>query len=1295
MTLRILRSLYHVSVYAIGVVVLVAAVSVTMIRVVLPDIGIYRGEVEAWVSRYMGFPVAIRSMNATWYGWIPYLHLSNIDLLNKAGTQTITHFDSAEISIDPIASLFSRRIVPRHLTVSGFELSVAHLSNGAIYIEGIDVADTDSPHTGKSELAEWLFKQERIEIQNATVEWIDVKFQQEPVLLSDVTLKLRSDGKRLQIEGATSLPARYGKRMDFAFDAFGDLLTSNWSGELYMQARDINPDNWYSNYRPAGLNIAGGSANIRVWSTWKKARLTQLDGELQYKDFAALFGDSKLRIDQLAYRFHGQRTDAGGWRFNMNLHDLLTENGVWPDANIAVAAEPLEDGKRYRYQASFDFLKLDDLTPVMSYLSFVPEAARAFLADRRINGALRNGTVSVDPSAPPDQQLRYDMTLEDFSANVGRGLPGVSGTAAHVSGTLNEGEIQFADQAADLHLPGVDLDHLHLAHVDGSVHWQRGADGWRISSPDLYLDSADIGASLKGSVTHESGAASPFVNLVASVQHADMERIGPYIPRTDRFRLRDWVERAVTGGQLLSADAVFRGRLADFPFDDHSGRFQAILSVANATLDYSDYWPPVDRLNAEVILDGERMTAKIDGGKIFGADIQSAIATMQDYRPHEKMLALSGRITGSTHDLDLFVAQSPLGKDAVMARLGKALTSGGMDLSLDMDIPIRLPPESLRVDGELTLANAKLRSELKDLALSELNGTVSFSRTHAVGTGLTAKFLGQPVEVELSGTKDDPNAPAQLRISGSADVDFISDRLHEYITGASDFRDELLARLTGTTDWKFIYTFLRGEGQTKPQRHIEIRSDLFGMGVDLPPPLGKPENTVVPFSIERTVSEAGLSDLTLHYGNELGAILGMDPDDPHHLDRVTLGFGNREFDPSPNPGLTMVGRLDKLAAADWWPIFNHHPTHGDASILQKGLNVSVDVGTLDLFEHQFGNVRVSAHDTLAGWQIGLSGAEIAGQVELPIGLGREAPVKIRMDRLYLGADASPGGERARVDPRRLPATDVNIADLRYGQHELGKMSLRSMPIKEGLAIENFEFTKEHLSLQGSGNWLHSNDSEMSDFNVKLHADNIETMLETFGYNLAAVRKGETELEIDAIWPGAPMDFKLENLSGSLTLGIKKGQLLDVEPKAGRLFGLLSIQSLPRRLSLDFSDLFGEGMAFDNIDGSFQIANGQAYTNDLHLRGPSADVVITGRTGLADQDYDQLVTVTPQIADSLPVAGALFGPVGIGVGAVLYLAGEMFGTLHGIDTMLSYQYTITGPWNNPVIEKYKVAEEASG
>ncbi len=172
-----------------------------------------------------------------------------------------------------------------------------------------------------------------------------------------------------------------------------------------------------------------------------------------------------------------------------------------------------------------------------------------------------------------------------------------------------------------------------------------------------------------------------------------------------------------------------------------------------------------------------------------------------------------------------------------------------------------------------------------------------------------------------------------------------------------------------------------------------------------------------------------------------------------------------------------------------------------------------------------------------------------------------------------------------------------------------------------------------------------------------------------------------------------MDFNWANTSGKLYMNISKGRFLDIEPAAGRLFGLLSLQTLPRRLSLDFTDLFSKGFAFDEIAGNFTLEKGNAYTNNLIMTGPSAKVNVTGRVGLKDKDYDQLVTVTPQISDSLPVASALFGPIGVGVGAVIFLTGELFKSVpENIDKLLRYQYTITGLWDDPVVKKYSGSDK---
>jgi uncharacterized protein YhdP len=175
--------------------------------------------------------------------------------------------------------------------------------------------------------------------------------------------------------------------------------------------------------------------------------------------------------------------------------------------------------------------------------------------------------------------------------------------------------------------------------------------------------------------------------------------------------------------------------------------------------------------------------------------------------------------------------------------------------------------------------------------------------------------------------------------------------------------------------------------------------------------------------------------------------------------------------------------------------------------------------------------------------------------------------------------------------------------------------------------------------------------------------------------------GQTIVQIEGAWPGSPAQFGLPRIDGSLQAKVGRGRILDVDPGAGRLLGLVSLQAIPRRLALDFSDFFRSGMSFDSIEGRFELRSGDAFTTDLVVRGPSADIAVTGRTGLSARDYDQELQVTPKVGGVLPVVGALAaGPVGIAAG--LMAQGVLKSPL---DQMARARYRVTGPWDKPRID----------
>jgi uncharacterized protein YhdP len=159
------------------------------------------------------------------------------------------------------------------------------------------------------------------------------------------------------------------------------------------------------------------------------------------------------------------------------------------------------------------------------------------------------------------------------------------------------------------------------------------------------------------------------------------------------------------------------------------------------------------------------------------------------------------------------------------------------------------------------------------------------------------------------------------------------------------------------------------------------------------------------------------------------------------------------------------------------------------------------------------------------------------------------------------------------------------------------------------------------------------------------------------------------------------------MQGELNLEARDGRLENVDEGAGKLLSLVSLNSLQRRLTLDFRDVVKEGFSFDRMQGRFVVMDGGAYTDNFSIDGTSVSIDIAGRTGLVARDYDQLVTVTPQVSSTLPIAGAIAG--GPAVGAAVYLADKLVGDR--FNRLTRVQYHVTGSWDKPVYNKLKRAE----
>ena len=301
-----------------------------------------------------------------------------------------------------------------------------------------------------------------------------------------------------------------------------------------------------------------------------------------------------------------------------------------------------------------------------------------------------------------------------------------------------------------------------------------------------------------------------------------------------------------------------------------------------------------------------------------------------------------------------------------------------------------------------------------------------------------------------------------------------------------------------------------------------------------------------------------------------------------------------------------------------------------------------------------------------------------GQVE-----GADFPGGVEMEKLTLPGSDEDSIVDTDLDPRTLPPLQVQAAEFSLGERHFGSLAVEFSRRPNGLEASNFQTRNESFSIDGSAGWLIDETNatgQRSYLQARIVSSDVEQTMRQLNYQPGIISK-DMEVDLNVSWSGGPRQDFFESLDGDVVVRLGAGQLEEVEPGAGRVFGLMSVVALPRRLSLDFSDVFDRGFGFDEITGSFRLDNGEAFTCDLSLKGPAADVGVVGSASLITREYDQTVIVSGNLGNTLPVVGAVVA--GPQVAAALLIFSQIFKKpLQGVGQIY---YGIEGSWDEPSIE----------
>jgi uncharacterized protein (TIGR02099 family) len=1251
-------------------------------QLILPFADLLRAQVEERLSGMLGLQVEVEHFAMSLSGLVPQLSLRGARLVDPQSGRTQLSLARLDIGLDLVASLRARSPQIDSVTLVG-----AHLVAKRAAGRGFAIAGLEGMRGGDPAAMTFFLRSGRFRLSQSDLQ-VRAEGSEKPVLLL-TGVRMRFDNARGRHR--VGLRAQLFGEPQSSLQLIGDLRgaaedPAAWEGTVYLhwKGRDIGAI--AGRTLPADLRLQSAGFALESWSDWQAGAVREATGRIRLTGLAARVGADHqpgraLKLDAANGLLHWVASD-GGWRLDASSL-VLARAGARPP--------PTDFSLRYRADARGRVLsgRVSTLAiatggDLIRALPDVDPALTAWLGHASPEGLLRDVgfRVAMLPGGQPRWALAGRMVDLGFAPY--RRLPGVHGISAEIAVTDSHGRAAIRCERPSFRLPRLFRWPLAADRLAGELRWARSpGGGWQIEAPEILAENADISTRSRLAISLLADGGDPLLDIQTEFRDGDAAAVRRYLPTGElKPDLVHWLDHAFVSGHVPWGTFIFRGRPADFPFRGNEGRFEVLFGVEDGILDYEPDWPRIEEIVGEVRFENQGLEVDLSDARFLASEVQHVNARIPDLF-HAHTVQVAGTVQGPFADGLRTLSDTPL--NARFGALARGLRAEGQS-RLDLEMAIPLGSESrLALDGTLSWpAAARLELPDWDLSLTGLAGSLSFTDQALSADDLRARIWDVPVRIgiDTTGGGNAETGVTHVRLRAPLDTRLLAQR----------FPSAVWDLVQGQTTWEVALGIRRADLAQEPlPLNFALNSSLEGVAVALPEPLGKASGERKPLRLEGRLARGEPTRVKGSYG-DLGLNLGFERGATGEL---LLAHGAFDLSGAVKPlpedrGLHLSGslpRLDLGAWINWW----REPSSGQPAVASPGpplLGADVRIEHLVLDDIALSALEVKAQRGAGGWEIDLNSPDLAGSVSIP-DRARRTPVQVRLDRLDLRpffSDRAPAGEALRAaakdtDPRTAATFDVSVDRLLWGSNLLGTVAIGTEPRADGPAFDQLSVTGPLITVAGNGSWTRGGAGDATALSMDVSGPDLGELLRNLDF-ARVLEKAPAKASLDLAWPGSPWQFSLAHMKGRLTARIGAGSLLEIEPGVGRVFGILNLGALRRRLALDFSDIFERGYGFETIKGGLTFEDGKALIDRLAIKGPAASIDISGTTDLIAERFDQKVTVTPRIAPGVAVASAVAG--GPLVGAAVYLADRV--SNGAVDRLASYQYRITGPWNDPEIER---------
>ena len=1100
-----------------------------------------------------------------------------------------------------------------------------------------------------------------------------------------------------------------------------------------------------------GLHVSQGRGALRVWADVDKGRLTHSTADLALTDVNARFSRAAhaLQLKHFAGRLTLTHQPEG-WAIQTDRIDLETDRGTrWTNGQLRALYQPTMAPSQAPGEldiSRFDLAAMQELASALP----LPTDLRHWVDELQPTGEIEKlslkwtGNDETWSSYSAKGQAR-DLSLRaaNLSASPADtpttpGRPGFSG--AHASFELNQhgGKATLGMRQGNLVFPGVFEDPLiPLDSAQADVSWTLKNGDIHVQFSNARFSNADLQGQATGSwrtappETSGSGTRFPgILKLDGTLSRGKGARVHRYLPLVIAADARHYVRDAILAGNAHDVRFKVHGDLWHMPFDKSpEGDFRIVAKVSK--VDYAFVptayteatalkWPALRQLEGELVFDKASMSLKVSKGLVAdapGLRVGRTSARIADLS-HNAVVEIDAQIDGPLQDALSVVRRSPLA-DMTAHALAQARGSGTAAIQFGLAIPLQRMAHTT-VKGSVTLPGNDVQIAPDTPVLVRTRGTVEFTDKGFQVPAATARLVGG--ELQFAGGMRAADTPVRFRGQGTATAEGLKQAAFLGL-GA-----QLAAHARGST----AYTAQLTLGAAGPD--IQVESNLQGLQFNLPAPLDKATGATWPMRYQsrplsakpNTPAAATLEETTLELADGqsplLRAALVRDVTTlPTRTLAGSIAVGDRARSASAPPasGIQLAVDLPHFDADAWEDLLTSPPPQSAETIelaatLATALPNQVNLHTprLTAGGRDWRDVRLQTTRQGTNWRGQVQARELAGQFSYRPGAeGKGAYLQAKLGHVKWQttspaaptstalAAGTPLPAPAKPLPT-MPALDIEVGALELDGRQLGTLNLQATHRAHAQGGADWHLNQLTLKvpeaqLVGSGDWASASTSPSggtpgtrhTGLQFTLDVNDTGALLARFGMP-DVFRGGKGQMKGQLNWQGPPYALHTPSLSGQLNLNLATGQFLRADPGIAKLLGVLSLQSLPRRLTLDFSDVFTQGFAFDFVRGDAVVSKGVATTNNLQMKGPTAAVLLEGTADIGTETQDIRALVIPELnAGTASLIATVVNPA-VGLGTFLAQAFLR----QPLIKASTQTFHIHGSWSDPQVDRVRTASD---